>query len=64
MIDAEEFYDCAARYINDGPQSGISPNVKWVENRYNRYVLVEFIKNVRKGEEIFISYGSSYWENI
>lgn len=62
MIDCKEFYDCAARYINDGPQSGIQPNVKWVENNSTRYVLVVFTKNVRKGEEIFISYGSQYWQ--
>jgi SET domain-containing protein len=64
VIDAMPFPDSVGRYVNDaeGPvtKPGCSNNAKFVVN--NKRVFFEAITDILPGSEIFVSYGSSYWD--
>jgi len=44
-------------YINDGPHSGIAENVYFAENG-----TIITLTDIKKGEELFVSYGEEYWD--
>jgi SET domain-containing protein len=37
------------------------PNARWVINRDKRTVEIIALRNISKGEEMFVSYGEKYW---
>lgn len=38
-----------------------NPNARWVINRDTRTVEIIALRNISKGEEMFVSYGEKYW---
>ena len=50
--------------INDGPISGIPENVKYVKLPDKKAVYIRSKRFIKKGEELFINYGKSYWERF
>ena len=61
-IDAADFPRCYMAMINDARGSIETNNCKFVIDYKNFLVEIWAIKNINAGEELFISYGSSYWE--
>ena len=60
-IDAIDSFECAARYVNDISLSDPSQiNARLV--RINNRVYVNALRPISKGEEIYASYGDSYWD--
>jgi len=66
VIDAMPFPDMPARYANDA--NGIIQKPGCTNNAsfrvVNKKVFIEAIADILPGEEIFVDYGKSYWENI
>ncbi len=50
--------------INDGPISGIPGNVEYVKLPDRKAVYIRSKRFIKKGEEVFISYGKSYWDRF
>ena len=59
-IDAREHPDVLARYINDGGDES-AQNVRFVALPSRRRACALATRDIRKGEEIYASYGASYW---
>ena len=59
-LDARECPESMGRYIND-PRNPHRYNVEFKKIKEARKALVVASRTIRKGEEIFASYGSSYW---
>ena len=49
-----------ARFIND-PINPKAWNVKFVSDPANRRIKVEAVRDIDRGEELFVSYGEVYW---
>ena len=61
FVDPKPCPNIKARYINDC----INPNAYncyYESNLSKRCVEVRALRNIRKGEELFVSYGSKYWD--
>lgn len=58
IIDSGRTVDCFSRYINDG-RSSHRNNCEFFEKSGRVYV--KAIKTIKEGEELFVSYGSTYW---
>ena len=50
--------------INDGPISGIPDNVEFVKLLKQKEVYIKAKRFIKKGEELFVSYGKSYWDRF
>jgi hypothetical protein len=61
-IDAREHPDVLARYINDGGDAS-AQNARFVKIPSRRRACVLAMLDIRKGEEIYASYGPLYWTN-
>ena len=60
-IDAGEFPRCFMAMINDSRGSLFQNNCKFVIDYKNFLVEIWSTKNIEPNQELFISYGSSYW---
>ena len=60
-IDAARTNSGYGRWANDPKESGDRPNAEFVINRNNRTGRLRSTHYVQKGQEIFVSYGPSYW---
>ena len=60
IIDASDPNSCFGRYINDG-LGEFSSNSKFDFYEDTTSGAVIATKNIKKGDEIFISYGMTYW---
>lgn len=73
LIDWDENYtldveksDCFAKYANDAEGLKLVKNLKnnskisW----YNNKLFLEATKDIKQNEEIYVSYGKEYWDNI
>lgn len=59
-VDASEAYSIPGRYVNDsGDVSRI--NAKFVKHPELRKATVVAIRRIESGDEIFASYGETYW---
>jgi len=58
--------DCLAKYANDAEGfmkiNGLKNNSKIVFEDNRCFIMAT--KNIKKGQEIFVSYGKEYWDNI
>jgi SET domain-containing protein len=65
-IDAFYTPDELARYANDAKGltkiKGLNNNCSYVVYKNSGWIAAE--KNIKAGEEIFVSYGSEYWKDI
>ncbi|HRG59815.1 MAG TPA: SET domain-containing protein-lysine N-methyltransferase [Bacteroidia bacterium] len=63
-IDAEYTLDALARYANDAKGhtkvNGLTNNAEYAVIKRVPYIVAT--KNIKAGEEIFVSYGSDYWK--
>jgi hypothetical protein len=63
-IDAEYTLDSLARYANDAKGhtkvKGLNNNAEYAIIK--RIPYIEATKNIKAGEEIFVSYGDDYWK--
>jgi hypothetical protein len=59
-IDAKDTLEVLARYINDcvNPKGW---NVRFDKSAENQCAYVVALRNISKGEEIFVDYGKWYW---
>lgn len=66
VIDASREDDSLGRYANDAHGlkrvRGLLNNARFVEEGYRVYIVAT--RDIRKGEEIFVSYGKEYWDVI
>lgn len=73
LIDWDENYtldveksDCFAKYANDAEGLKLIKNLKnnskisW----YNNKLFLEATKDIKQNEEIYVSYGKEYWDNL
>ena len=60
-IDAARTNSAPGRTANDPRGSGRDPNASFVLNTRNRTGRLQASKQIKKGEEIFVSYGQGYW---
>ena len=51
-------------FINDGINIFLPPNVKFVADSERRMVCVRATRDIKKGEELFVSYGRNYWNRF
>ena len=63
-IDAVEPTSCLGRYINDKRGTGKTVNVKLVINQRNNTCTFRTTRKIKKNEELFWSYGRSYWNVV
>ena len=61
-VDAGPHPEVLARYVNDDLRRPPRHNVRFVKLKAFRVALVVCKRDVRAGEELFASYGRSYWE--
>ena len=66
-LDGKDRYNCSGRYINDAIGSSYRNNARYSGNllydeEFGWYVKVLALGYIRKGSEIFVSYGKDYWE--
>lgn len=63
-IDAEYTLDALARYANDAKGhtkiKGLNNNAEYLVIKRVPYIVAT--KNIKAGEEIFVSYGDDYWK--
>lgn len=63
-VDAQHCPDSLARYANDAAGivriPGIRNNARFEVHRGRPYIIAS--KNIKPGEEIFVSYGKEYWD--
>ncbi len=59
-VDAREHPHVLSRYINDGGSAEIQ-NTRFVKMPSRRRACVQATRAIRKGEEIYASYGPRYW---
>ena len=60
-IDAEDKYCCFGRYINDNvKKKKINARFIWDDNLKKAFIFST--RKIKKGEEIFLSYGKKYWK--
>lgn len=50
-----------ARYVNDSYGSKFKNNLRVIMDHKNKRVTYVSTRNIRAGEELFISYGDGYW---
>ena len=66
VIDASEFPETLARYMNDArgfsKKRGVVNNCKFTEK--GKRVFIEAIRDILPQKEILISYGKEYWDII
>lgn len=60
-IDAARTNTAEGRMINDARGSGHRNNARFSANQANKTAVLRAERNIKKGEEFFCSYGSSYW---
>ena len=61
-VDAKDFLDCPARYLNDGGPSGVENNCVWEENLHPLFPCIRVVRHLEQGTELLVSYGPDYWE--
>ncbi len=59
-VDAREHPHVLSRYINDGG-SAETQNARFIQMPSRRRACVQATRAIRKGEEIYASYGTCYW---
>ena len=59
-IDADDELSCYGRYINDS-LSKRKTNCEFNQHKDSDYAYVRAVKNIKKGDEIFVKYGPEYW---
>jgi SET domain-containing protein len=66
VIDAQKNVNTFGRYANDaaGLQkvSGLRNNAVYVEN--DNRVFIRATRNIKAGNEVFVSYGKRYWRQV
>lgn len=76
FLDAEDKENHAGRFINDPKGTGKNPNVRFSKTRRvyddptkrknskdrRYYVPMVANRNIRKGQELLVSYGSQFWK--
>lgn len=60
FIDAKEFPRCYIAMINDAINSQFVNNCEFRKTKNNKICLYT-IKDLKKGDELFASYGEDYW---
>lgn len=50
-----------ARYVNDPFESKHEPNLEWFSDGFRKRLWLLATKDIKAGEELFISYGEEYW---
>lgn len=60
-IDAKKSHNCPARWLNDGGISGHVDNCEFLEGVHPKFPVIVTTRDVLRGEELFVSYGKSYW---
>ncbi len=60
-IDAGNYPRCYMGMLNDSFNSNFQNNCTFVINESNNTVSVQSIRDIKAGEELFVSYGDSYW---
>lgn len=68
IYDANATTDLIGRYMNASDKEvkeliGYQPieTCEWVENNIDQVISMRLIKDVAKGDQLFINYGSGYW---
>lgn len=56
-------HECAGKYINDAHLSKFKNNCELCIDE-DETVYVQTLKKIKKGEELYISYGEDYWKII
>jgi len=62
-IDAQSYPRCYMAMINDVYKSDFNINCEFIINEEEKKVEIFSCKNIQPDEELFISYGDSYWNN-
>lgn len=61
IIDAARTNAAEGRMVNDARGSGKRNNCRFSCDQRKKTATVKAIKNIKKGEELFVNYGSDYW---
>jgi SET domain-containing protein len=61
-VNARQFKNCPARWINDGGPSGVPNNCVWEESFHPLFPCIRTSRDIEQGEELLVSYGPEYWE--
>ncbi len=59
-VDAKFAVDCPARYVNDHFDASML-NAQFEKNKATRRAKLVATRAIRKGEEVYSSYGETYW---
>ena len=51
-------------FINDGNNIFTTPNVKFVPISDRQCIYIKSLRPIKKGEELFVSYGNDYWKRF
>ena len=63
-IDAARTNTAYGRWVNDPRGTGRRANVRFVVNPGKKTACLEVIRPIKKGDELFVSYGSEYWKHF
>jgi len=61
-IDAGNYPRCYMGMINDSFNSHFKNNCTFIIDESNNTVSVQSLRDIKAGEELFISYGEDYWK--
>ena len=67
FLNSEDKSNFVGRYINDSRGTNKRPNVRFTKGsrifqKQDRYTVpIVSTKNIKKGDELFLSYGSNFW---
>jgi len=62
-IDAQSYPRCYMAMLNDVYKSSFTVNCEFIIDEEAKTVEIYSCKNIEPDEELFISYGDSYWNN-
>jgi hypothetical protein len=60
-IDAARTNTAAGRMVNDARRTEYNNNVRFSCNQINKTAKLIALRNIKKGEEFYVSYGKNYW---
>ena len=64
VVDAARTNTAPGRLLNDAKSTPLTNNCRFSINHKDKIIKIKATKKIKKGEELLVSYGSSYWNSF